>query len=120
MNKLFLSSADNLLIINSGISHENYDKVIKLVKKIMKNMDKDVTQEELDRARTEYLSILEETYDNIDSIVENQIAANLLNLDEYEKRIEEINKVTIDDVKNINKKVHLDTIYFLKGDNHGA
>ena len=115
-----VNKADNLLIINSGISHENYDKVIKLVKKIMKNMDKDVTQEELDRARTEYLSILEETYDNIDSIVENQIAANLLNLDEYEKRIEEINKVTIEDVKNINKKVHLDTIYFLKGDNHGA
>ena len=115
-----VNKADNLLVINSGISYENYDKVIKLIKKIMKSMDKDVSKEELERSRMEYLSILEETYDNIDSIVENEIAKNLLNLDEYEQRIEEIKKVSIDDIKNINKKIHLDTIFFLKGENNEA
>ena len=115
-----VNKADNLLIIQSGISKENYQKVVKLVKEILKNMEKDVTEEELNEVKIEYLSILEETYDNIDSIVENEIAANLLNLDDYETRKEEIQKVTIEDIKNISKKVHLDTIFFLKGDNNGA
>ena len=29
-----------------------------------------------------------------------------------------INKVTIDEVLELNKKIHLDTIFFLKGDNN--
>ena len=115
-----VNKADNLLIISSGISQENYNKVIKLIKEILKNMEKDITEDELKEVKIEYLSILEETYDNIDSIVENEVAKDLLNLDNYETRKEEIEKVTIDDVKNISKKVHLDTIFFLKGDNHGA
>ena len=112
--------ADNLLIIGSAISKENYEKVIKLVKQILKEMGKNILEDELEEAKIEYLSILEETYDNIDSIVENEIAKNLLNLDDYEERKIQITKVTIDDIKKISKKVHIDTIFFLKGDNNGA
>ena len=36
--------------------------------------------------KVENLSILEETYDSEESIVENYIAATLLDLDDYEKR----------------------------------
>ena len=115
-----VNKADNLLIIQSGISKENYEKVIKLIKNILKNIDKIVTNDELNEAKIEYLSILEESYDNIDSIVENEIAKNLLNLDDYEIRKQEIEKVTINDIKNISKKVCIDTIFFLKGDNNGA
>lgn len=116
-----VNKADNLLIISSGISKENFDKVISRVKMIMKSIrDGKITDEELEQAKTEYLSILEETYDNIDSIVENEIARDLLNLDNLEVRQEEIKKVTIEDIINVSKKVHLDTIYLLKGDNNGA
>ena len=115
-----VNKADNLLIIQSGISSENYDKVIKLIKQILKNMDNIVCEDDLKEVKIEYLSILEETYDNIDSIVENEIASNLLKLDNYEIRKKEIQKVSLQDIKNISKKIHLDTIFFLKGDNHGA
>ena len=73
---------------------------------------------ELENVKIEYLSILEETYDNIDNIVENYIAADLLDLDDYETRCEMIKKVTIQDIINVSKKIHMDTIYLLKGDNN--
>ena len=112
-----VNKADNLLIINSGISKENYDKVIKNIREIMKKMSKHfVTEEELQNAKIEYLSVLEETLDNQDNIVENMVAKDLLNLDELDVRREEIKKVTTSDIENVAKKVFIDTIYLLKGD----
>ena len=116
-----LMKADNLLLIQSGISSNNFKKVITSVKKIMKEMTKgNISLEELENSKTEYLSLLEEVYDSIDSILENYIATNLLDLDDFDKRKEEIKKVTIDDIINVSKKVYLDTIYLLEdgGDNN--
>ena len=116
-----LMKADNLLLIQSGISSNNFKKVITSVKKIMKEMTKgNISLEELENSKTEYLSLLEEVYDSIDSILENYIATNLLDLDDFDKRKEEIKRVTIDDIINVSKKVYLDTIYLLEdgGDNN--
>ena len=55
-------------------------------------------------SKIEYLSILEETYDNIDNIVENYIASNLLDLDNYETKKEMIKKVSREDIINIYEK----------------
>lgn len=106
--------ADNILLIQSGISSNNFKKVISCIKKIMKKMNDDVSLIELNDAKTEYISLLDEVYDNLDSILENYIATNLLNLDSLEKRKENINKITLDDIKNISKKVKIDTIYLLE------
>ena len=112
-----VNKADNLLIIQSGISEKNFNDVVKHIKKILISMQKgEITDKELLDVKTEYLSILAESYDNMDSIVENEIASNLLQLDDFETRKIEIQKVTIDDIKEVSKKVYLDTIYLLKGD----
>ncbi len=112
-----VNKADNLLIIQSGISYENFDKVIRGIKKIMKSISEGhVSDIELEEAKIEYLSILEETYDNIDNIVENYIASNLLDLDNYETKKEMIKKVSREDIININKKIYPSVIYLLKGD----
>ena len=113
-----LNKADNILFISSGISKENYSKVIKLIKKSMNDMLKgNIEDEDLKNAKIEYKSAILECFDNMDKIIEYFYAKNLFNLDDFDKRIEEIDKVTIEDIKNISKKVHLDTIYLLKGDN---
>ena len=106
--------ADNILLIQSGISSNNFKKVISSIKKIMKQMGSEVFEAELNDAKTEYISLLDEVYDNIDSILENYIATNLLNLDSLEKRRENIEKISLDDIKNISKKVKIDTIYLLE------
>ena len=112
-----VNKADNLLIISSGISYKNFDNVVKNIKLIMKNMSKHtITKEELDSAKMEYLSVLEETLDNMDSIVENAVAKDLLNLDEINTRRQEIMKVRVEDIEKVAKKVYIDTIYLLRGD----
>ena len=113
-----VNKADNLLLISSGISYENYKKVIKLVKEILMNMSKNfISEDELLNVKTEYLSAIDETMDNMDSIVENMIAKNLLDLDELDIRRSKIMEVTVKDIEKVAKKIHLDTIYLLKGDN---
>lgn len=114
-----VNKADNLLIINSGISEENFENVIKNIKKIMKSMQNgDITDKEIEDVKTEYLSILDETSDNMNSIVENEIATNLLDLDDFDIRRNEILKVTKEDIINVSKKIYLDTVYLLKGDSN--
>ena len=109
--------SDNLLIINSGISKDNFLEVVKNIKSIMKNLTKNlVSNQELIDAKTEYLSIIDESLDNMDGIVENIIATDLLKIDEIEKRKEEVKKVTCEDILNVSKKVFIDTIYLLKGE----
>ena len=114
-----VNKADNLLIIQSGISYQNFSKVVSSVKNIMKRITKgEVSESELENVKVEYLSILEESYDNQDNIVENYIALDLLDLDDYETRKEMVKKVRVEDIINVSRKVYMDTIYLLKGDNN--
>lgn len=114
--------ADNILLIQSGISANNFKKVISSIKKIMKEMEHgNIKESELENSKTEYLSLLDEINDSIDSILENKIATSLLNLDEFSVRKEKMKEVTIKDISNLAKKVHIDTIYLLEdgGNNEG-
>lgn len=107
--------ADNILLIQSGISANNFKKVISSIKKIMKEMEHgNIKESELENSKTEYLSLLDEINDSIDSILENKIATSLLNLDEFSVRKEKMKEVTIKDISNLAKKVHIDTIYLLE------
>lgn len=107
--------ADNILLIQSGISANNFKKVISSIKKIMKEMEHgNIKESELENSKTEYLSLLDEINDSIDSILENKIATYLLNLDEFSVRKEKMKEVTIKDISNLAKKVHIDTIYLLE------
>ena len=83
----------------------------------MKRITKgEITNEELENVKMEYLTVLEEINDSIDNILENYISRDILNLDDFETRKEMIKKVTLDDIIKVSKKVYIDTIYLLKGE----
>ena len=70
-----VNKSDNLIIIQSGISFQNYKKVINHIKNIMKRITKgEITNEELENVKMEYLTVLEEINDSIDNILENYIS----------------------------------------------
>jgi len=115
-----VNKPDNILLIQSGISYNNFQKVVTNIKNIMKDMTKGkITEEELENVKTEYLSILEETLDSSDEIIESYLSASLLDLDDYKTKKEMVLKVTLEDIIEVSKKVHIDTIYLLKGGNNG-
>lgn len=108
-----LEKDDNLLEIITGIEKENYQKSLKIIKEELKKMNK-ITDEELLVAKKELISSLLESLDQIGNLVSRyhiEITYNLPNIDEFIKRID---KVTKEEVENINKKIDLKLSYFLK------
>lgn len=108
---------DNLFIITSGISKENFEKMISLIKKEMKDMvDGIFSDEDIDNAKKYYLSILEEVEDKPNQIISSYYAIDLIGVDDIEKRKEEIMKVSKEDIMRLASKVNIDTIFLLGGD----
>ncbi|MDD6224442.1 MAG: pitrilysin family protein [bacterium] len=112
-----VTKLDHIMIIRAGITKENFNKTIKLIKKLMKEMEQGkFTEENIEFAKQNYLSLLKEIEDNENAIIETYLAKDLLNLGNIEERKEEIKKVTKEDIINVSKKVKMDTIYLLEGD----
>lgn len=111
-----LNKLDSLMLIASGISKDNYDKTIKLIKELMKEMEiGKFTEEDINTAKENYISLLNEIEDNPDAIIETYLAKDLLNLGDINTRKEEIMKVSKEDIVNVAKKVKMDTIFLLEG-----
>jgi len=112
----FTNKLDNLLMIMSGIDKGNFNKTNKLIKKEMNNMLKGkITEKELDIAKKEYLSSLDEIFDFPNKIVASYYAMELMNADSPEVRREKIQKVTVDMVAKVAKSIKIDTVFLLGG-----
>lgn len=111
-----LNKLDSLMIIKAGISKENYEKTIKLIKKLMKEMTLgNFTDEHIKIVKENYISLLKEIEDNENAIIETYLAKDLLNLGSIEERKTEVMKVTKDDIIKVAKKIKIDTIFLLEG-----
>ena len=111
-----LNKLDSLMIIKAGISKENFDKTLKLIKKLMKEMENGkFTDENIEIAKENYISLLKEIEDNENAIIETYLAKDLLNLGDIEERKKEIMKVTKEDIIKVAKKIKMDTVFMLEG-----
>jgi predicted Zn-dependent peptidase len=110
------SRGDNILTISSGINKESFDKALRLIKQEFNNISKGkIIDSELIRAQEDMNSIIKQIEDKPLSLINNYVVQLLFDLDSIETRKKEIFKVTKEDVKNISKKIHIDTVYFLHG-----
>ena len=111
-----LYKLDHLMLIKAGISRENFDKTLKLVKKLMKEMENgNFTDKDIEFAKNSYLSMLKEVEDSQNAIIETYVAKDLLNLGDIEERKKMIMNVTKEEIVNVAKKVKMDTVFLLEG-----
>ena len=111
-----ISKADNLIMINSGIDARNYDKAVRLIKKIMKSIEEgNITDDELESSKMEYISSFDAALENADGIHDIILGQILFDSEDVETRKKEILKVTKKDIINLAQKIHLDTIFLLRG-----
>ena len=107
---------NSIMIISAGINAQNFNKAVSLVKKEVKQMQKgDFTDEDIIKAKVTYLNSLKELEDNPQSILSLYVGMEYLNSHDLDMRINNINKVTKNDVISLANKIHLDTIYLLEG-----
>ncbi|MBR1385517.1 MAG: insulinase family protein [Bacilli bacterium] len=108
---------DNLLIISSGFSKENYSKMLFLIKKEMEDIRKGLfEEEEIEKAKKYYISALDAINDSENQIIASYYAMDLLKTESIEKRKENILKVTKKQIVELANKVYIDTIFLLGGD----
>ena len=107
---------NSILLIMAGIDAKDFDKAVTLVKKELKNMAKgDFSNDDIMKAKITYLNSLKELEDNPQSILSMYVGMEYLNSHNIDQRINNINKVTKNDVISLASKIKLDTIYLLEG-----
>ena len=112
-----LHKADNLLIINSGIDSKNFKKTISLLKKLIKEMNEgNFSIDEINKSKIEYINAFDEALETADGMIDILLGKILFNIDDVEVRKQEILKVSKEDIMKIGSKIHLDTIFLLKGE----
>lgn len=113
----FINRLDNVLILNSGINKENYDKVIVLIKQVLNTIQNgEFSTKDLERAKMEVLFELSNVYESNRNIIDYYYGRHLFHSDDIKTRILMIKKVSKDDIIAFSKKINLDGIFFLKGD----
>ena len=106
---------DNIIIITTGINKETYKLCIDAIKCEIKNIENgNFTSSHLENCKTLIKSILKESFDFQNTITEYYFGLSYLKLDNIEHQIENIDKVTKEDIIEFSKKVKIDSIYFLK------
>lgn len=112
---------DNLLLITGGIAKENFKKAVKLIETEMKKMEHgDFSEEDLDKAKQLYVTALEESLESPGRIIESYYMMQMLGTDDLETKRKKMLKVTPEEIIVVAKKVKMDTIYLLEGDDKNA
>lgn len=106
---------DNFYYVSAGISYDNYNEVLNTIKKCLSDIQNDgITDKELDRSKTLYVSVLNDVMESPSSIMEMYFAELYLDNDSYEKQLEMVNSITKEDIVRVANLLKIDTIYLLK------
>ena len=103
------------MYISAGIDKNKFDDALKNIKKELSLMNK-ITANELNTAKKNLIHSLKAIYDNQNSIIHYYYSVNIFDNMNIEDHILNINKLTIEDINNLNNKISLDTIFLLYGD----
>lgn len=106
----------NNIFVRCGIEISNYEKALELIRKQIEDMKAgDFTEEEVENAKKGILASIKLIDDEQDTQITycfgQELSKNEVNLENYMKKIQEVNK---QDVIDIASKIKINTIYFLR------
>lgn len=108
---------DNILMIYSGIEPRNSDNVLKLIKKTLQNISKGkFDDKQLESAKETIISSIKASMDSPAGIINTYYAKVLVDSLLFKERIENISKITKEDIMELSKKINLNTLFLLEGD----
>ncbi|RDI47390.1 EF-P 5-aminopentanol modification-associated protein YfmF [Falsibacillus pallidus] len=117
-----VESHKGLLMVMSGIDNKNYDQAVKIIHEQMDAMKNgDFTEDEITQTKAVIRNQLLETIDtargSVEVLYHNVISKESITIDDWLKQVD---KTTKDEIVNAAKKIELDTIYFLTGNEEDA
>ena len=78
----------------------------------------DFTDNDIESAKITYINSLKDIEDYQSSILRMYESNIYFNYDLLDERIENVKKVTREDIINLHKKINMDTIFVLEGENN--
>ena len=103
-------------MIYAGIEKGNDKEVIELIKKEMQKISKGNFDEKLlKNAKETIIGSIKASKDSPIGIINAYYAKELVNSKLFDERIENIRKISKQNIIDISKKIHLNTIYILEG-----
>ena len=105
----------NLLVVRSGITKSNYDKVLACIKKEMKSM-KHLDEGALEDAKMVYKMAVMDAFESPADIVFNYYNHIYYGSHLLEEKLKEIDNITLEEVESITDKLTVNTIYLYGGD----
>lgn len=110
----------NNIFIRAGIEIKNYSKALEIIKEQLKDMKNGkFSDEEIDNAKKYMTSGIKTVQDEQDSEITyymgQELSKTLLTFEEY---MDKINSVTREEILEIAKNIHINTIYFLMNENN--
>ncbi|MDX9691630.1 MAG: pitrilysin family protein [Acholeplasmataceae bacterium] len=109
-----------VMLISSGVDVSKIDIALESIKnEVQKMVNNGPSEKELEHAKAFYSHQLKNSLDNQSIGIKRLYLEDVLGYnDSIEKRLSDIEKVTIEDVKNVAQMIHLDTVYVLYGGSH--
>lgn len=107
---------NNLLIVSTGIDKKNYNKALDLIKKYVKEMENNIDSKNFKFAIENYINYINENYDSIFFTINMYYNSILREENNVEDIINNVKKITLNDVKNLAKKIKINTVYLYGGD----
>lgn len=108
---------DNIIMIYSGIEIGNADNVFKVIKKTLQNVGKGNFESKiLESAKETLIAAVQASTDSPAGIINTYYAKVLVGSDDFDERINNIRRVSKNDIINISKKIALHTMYLLEGE----
>ena len=113
-----MDSAKGILLVSSGIDSADMDKAVQLINEQLEAIRQgQVSEHELDSSKKAYRRYFLYFADDSEALIDSCMVEVSNGLDPVlEELILEMAETTVEDLQNIAKRIHLDTIYFLKGE----
>ena len=109
----------SLISIKAGIDGKNYSKTVELIKQCMNKLETgDFNDDEIEKAKIIYKNSCIEMMDAPGSIINNFLSHEYLKTDLIKDRVKKIDMVTKEMVMDLAKKIKINTIYMLEGENN--
>ena len=106
-----------ILIIHAGIDGDKYEKTKELIINQIEEIKKgNFTDEDLENGKKIYKNSALELFDSPNSIINMYMSHEYIGSDLYEDKIENIDKVTKEDLIALTNKLHLNKIVLIEGE----
>ena len=108
---------DPVLTIAAGINKNNYDETVKRIFETIEMMsDKNIIDKYINQAKETFNTFINSYYDDIFSQINQYYFMGFDRAENVEELRKNVNNVSTEEIINLNKKLYLSVIFFMKGD----